>query len=69
MAKRSRKLVNLKKKAKMLYAQYVAVAADYNCGRDLLDYVSPIALRTKNEFNAVMDEIAKIDPSTPAIRL
>lgn len=63
------KIDRLKKEAKKHFTEYYGIASNYNCGLFLAECISPDLVYHKTEFNKIMDELAKIDPSVPTARL
>lgn len=41
----------------------------YDCGIELAKYLNPDIELKRQEFNAIMDELAKLDPNAPKERL
>lgn len=64
-----RQIKKLKSSARRKYLAYQHEVGNFNCGAQLAEYFSPGATLLKNEFNAIMDELAKLDPLTPSTRL
>lgn len=63
------RLERLKREARRSYKTYHAELDAMSCGKAMGEYMNPRAAKAKSEFNRVMDELAKIDPTTPAARL
>lgn len=63
------KIENLKRQAEKHYIVYYKIADNYSCGLSLVEHISPEMIHHKMEFNRIMDELAKIDPTVPDFRL
>jgi hypothetical protein len=59
----------LKKEARKHILRYNAIAEEYSCGLALAEHISFAMRFHKEEFNRIMDELAKLDPETPKFRL
>lgn len=59
----------LKLKARKYYQQYHKALSILSCGKNLGENISSAASEAKQNFNATLDELAKIDPETPIKRL
>lgn len=62
-------IIKLKAQAKRHLQAYDGLCAQLDCGMGLAEVISPQVLANKLEFNRIMDELAKIDPTTPKSRL
>jgi len=71
MDKTQKKIKQLKKKAFKLYCAYMVDAELVlpSAGKHLAYYLSSNFTKTRDEFNAVMDELSEIDPTAPRARL
>lgn len=63
------KIERLKRKAKSAYLSYHHSLDGLSCGKSLGEFVSSAASQAKQQFNEAMDELAKLDPTTPKSRL
>lgn len=59
----------LKNRARKHYHAYYNELDTLSCGAALGEHVNPRLLSAKVEFNKTMDELAKIDSTTPRGRL
>lgn len=59
----------LMRRARTHYLAYHAIADRYSCGVNLASHINPELSKHAQEFNAALDELAKIDPKCPAQRL
>lgn len=59
----------LKHLAKKYYKEYYNALDDFSCGSNLAEHLSSRVSEPKRKFNKIMDELVKIDPSTPKVRL
>lgn len=70
MDKVKKKILKLKKKARMYYLDYQYALGTYDCGNNLARHISSSASRCAEKFNKVMDELAKLDKNvTEGMRL
>lgn len=60
---------SLKKKARKALARWRAESAGVDCGAEMLCAINPRASQARRDFNAAMDELAKLDPACPDFRL
>ena len=60
----SRRIATLKARAAKLYTHVIA-RSDLSCGARLTDTIRPDVRRAEDEFNAIMDELKRIDPTCP----
>jgi hypothetical protein len=63
------KIEKLKKDARKHILAYDAIAEYYSCGLSLAEHISSEMFHHKQEFNRIMDELAKLDPKAPTFRL
>jgi hypothetical protein len=63
------RILALKMRARHFYSTYRQLTAGVDCGRALAEEIMPTARAAKQGFNETMDELAKIDPTTPKERL
>lgn len=66
---RSLRIRFLKEHAAAVYATYIAVRAQYNCGEKVFRNISTEGARLRNEFNSIMDKLQRLDPACPPTRL
>ena len=59
----------LKREARLHYQNYLAATSHFDCGKHLAEHIRPDASQHRVKFNAVMDELKKIDASCPDKRL
>ena len=59
----------LKREAREAYIAYKNEIGRYDCGAHLAEHVNPRVYPNKVAFNKAMDELSKLDPSTPVTRL
>lgn len=65
----ARKIASLKREARLQYNIYTRARNNMDCGAAMAEHISRDVSTAKNSFNEIMDELAKIDPSTPNSRL
>lgn len=59
----------LRRKAKGLLLSYHGRTAHLDCGHHMAQHIVAGARSDAKEFNAVMDELAALDPACPKTRL
>lgn len=59
----------LKREARKHYEAYQRILGDLDCGRYMGEYMRPEAITHRNEFNTIMDKLAKLDSTCPLTRL
>lgn len=62
-------LSTMKCQAAARYYDYYAELDRYDCGKAVAEQINPRLLKAKQEFNALMDRMAEIDPTCPTFRL
>ncbi len=65
---RQESILALKREARTHYTAAITAADDYTCGFAIAAHVSGPLRRHAERFNALMDEIAELDPQAPAFR-
>lgn len=60
------KIIRLKQEARSLYLQ-IHRRSDLGCGAHLTDFIRPDVPRAVERFNAVMRELATMDPEAAAV--
>ena len=60
---------SLKRTARQHYLQYQAIRDSYSCGHAMAMQVSPDLANHVSGFNAAMEKLAELDPTTPKNRL
>lgn len=58
----------LKRDVRKHYEAVTDIADTYTCGLSLAMHINPVIAKHAAEFNRIMDELAKVDPNTPAFR-
>jgi hypothetical protein len=61
-------IAKLKAELRKAYRHMQAVQPGYDCGSELSKHISPEYSEACAAVNAKLDELAKVDPCTPATR-
>jgi hypothetical protein len=64
-----KKIAKLKKKAKKVYLSYMNEYDAFSCGQHLAQHMSMSLTDKAQQFDCLLDELTKLDPSTPTRRL
>lgn len=59
----------LKIEARDAYFTYKDETEGFDCGASIAQFILPEAARAARDFDKAMDELAKLDPHTPTLRL
>ncbi len=62
------KIQRLKKEARKWRLQMYAIEDNYDCGHELMEYMSPSYREARDNCNNALDKLAELDKNFPADR-